>query len=264
MYERSLLLVDQWVILAAVLLMLAAASEVGFHLGRRSQALIGDKTKSQIGAVEAAILGILGLLLAFTMSMAVTRFEARKQAVLEEANAIGTAYLRARLLAPPEGPEIAGRLRHYLDVRVDYVRAAFVPGQLAAKRMEAQRLQEEFWSQAVAAAQREPNPVKAGLLLPALNQVIDLEAASWTAFHNRVPTTVIYVNPLVALLAVLLVGYTFGLEGRRQVFSLCLLILAIGLVLTVIIDLDRSYRGLIQVGQQPLIELQQQLRATGP
>jgi hypothetical protein len=260
MRDALLFQTDQWVILLAVLAGLMAASEAGFRLGCRSQAAISDKTKSQIGTVEAAILGILGLLLAFTMSMAVSRFEVRKQAVLDEANAIGTAYLRTRLLPAPEGPEIADLLRRYLDVRVDYVHAAFVPGQLTLKRAEAARLQSQIWSRTVAYAQKDPNPAKVGLLLQSLNQVIDAEASSWTGFHNHVPETVIYVNPLVALLAVLLVGYVFGLEGRRQVFSFCLLALAIGLVLTVIIDLDRSYRGLIQVGQQPLIELQQQLR----
>ncbi len=255
---------SQWVILLVFLALLLAGSEAGFRLGRRAQSKIGESTKSQISAVEAAILVLLGLLLGFTMSMAVSRFEARKQVVLEEANAIGTAYLRTRLLPAPDGPAIADLLRQYVDVKLDYMRVGLDMGQLLAKRAQAARLQQEFWSRAVAYAQRDPSPARVGLLLQSLNQVIDMEAAHWMTFHNHVPDTVIYVNALVSLLAVLLVGYTFGLQGRRQLFSMCLLALAIAVVLLVIVDLDRSLRGIIQVSQQPLIELQQQLRAPTP
>ena len=243
---------------------LLAAGEAGFRLGRRADAGVREKAKAQVTAVEAAILGILGLLLAFTMSMAVSRFEARKQLVLDEANAIGTSYLRTQVLPAPQGAEIADLLRRYVDVRLEYLAAGHDPGELAARRSQALRLQQGFWSRAAAYAQQDPNPVKAGLLLQSLNQTIDLEAASWMAFHNHVPATVIDTDALVALLAAMLVGYGMGLEERRQVFSLCLLALAITVVLGVILDLDRPYRGFIRLSQQPMIELQQQVRSPGP
>ena len=255
---------NEYLVLLVFLAVLLAAGEAGFRLGRRADAGLREKAKSQVTAVEAALLGILGLLLGFTMSMSVTRFEARKQLVLEEANAIGTSYLRAQVLPAPQGAEIAGLLRQYLDVRLLYLDVGHDPAQLAARRAQAERLQREFWSRAAAYAQQDPNPVKAGLLLQSLNQTIDLEAASWMAFHNHVPETVIYVDALVALLAALLVGYGIGLEDRRQVFSLCLLALAITVVLAVIVDLDRPYRGFIRLSQQPMIELQQQVRSPGP
>src|SRR5260370_42210873 len=97
-----------------------AAAEAGFHLGRKSEASTPDKAKSQISAVEDGILGILALLLGFTMFMVGTRFEARKQLVLDEANAIDTSYLRTALLPAPEGSEIASLVRQYIDVRVQY------------------------------------------------------------------------------------------------------------------------------------------------
>src|ERR1700757_2761998 len=97
-----------------------AATETGFHLGRKSEGSTPDKTKSQVSTVEAGILGVLGLLLGFTMSMAVSRFEARKQLMLDEANAIGTSCLRAEVLPAPEGPEMARLLREYVTVRVQY------------------------------------------------------------------------------------------------------------------------------------------------
>ena len=95
--------------------------------------------------------------------------------------------------------------------------------------------------------------------MQSLNEVIDLSTARWAALNNHVPDTVIYVNAIVALLATTLVGYSIGLVGQRNVFSVVLLSIGITITLTVIIDLDSSRQGLITVSQQPLIDLQEQL-----
>jgi hypothetical protein len=110
-------------------------------------------------------------------------------------------------------------------------------------RSESAHLQNESWTRAVASAEKDPNPVKNGLLLQSLNQAIDQEAARRMAFQNHVPPSVIFVNGIVGILAAMLVGYTFGLNGRCQVFSMCVLGLAITLVLALIIDLDRPRSG---------------------
>jgi hypothetical protein len=94
------------------------------------------------------------------------------------------------------------------------------------------------------------------MLLQSLNEAIDLESARRIAFQNHVPESVIYVNGIVGLLAAMLVGYTFGLHGRRQIFSVCVIALAITLVLAVILDLDRPRSGFIRNSQQPMIDLQ--------
>jgi hypothetical protein len=238
---------------------LVAASEAGFRLGRKAQSKTAEKMKSQLEAIEGGILAVLALLLGFTMSMAVTRFEVRKRLVLEEANAIGTSYLRTQLLPAPEGTEIANLLREYVIVRIQYADAGGDLDRLQATREQATRLQNEFWARAVAYGQKDPSPVKAGLLLQSLNEVIDLESARWMAFQNHVPRTVIYVNYIVALFAVILVGYAFGREGRRRVFSTFVLVLAITVVLAVIVDLDQPRQGFIKGSQQPLVDLQHQL-----
>ena len=232
------------------------ATGAGFYLGRKSESSTPDKIKSQISTIEAAILGVLGLLLGFTMSMAVSRFEARKQLVLEEANAIGTSLLRTALLPAPEGPEIASLLRQYINVRVQYGIAETDVARLESLNTQTVRLQNELWARAVAYGQKDPNPVRAGLLLQSLNQAIDLESARWMALQNHVPESVLIVNGIVGLLSALLVGYAFGLYGRRQIFSMSVLALAITLVLAVIIDLDRPLSGFIRVSQQPMLDLQ--------
>jgi hypothetical protein len=251
---------NEWVIAFLLLVLMLAVNELGFRLGRHAESKTTEKTKSEISVVAGSIVGVLGLLLGFTMSMAVARFEARKELVLDEANAIGTSYLRTQLLPAPEGSEIASLLIDYVNLRVEYARPDQDFERLKTVRKQTARVQNEFWSRAVAYAQKDPNPVRAGLILQSLNQVIDFEAARWIAFLNRVPAPVIYVNGIVALLAVNIVGYAFGVSGRRQVFSAFLLALAISVVLAVILDLDRPRRGFIQVSQQPMIDLQDQLR----
>ncbi len=247
------------IIQCALFALMLATTEVGFRLGSKIEASTPADTKSQISTVEAAVLGVLALLLGFTMSMAVSRFDVRRQLLLDEANAIRTSSLRAQLLPAPEGPEIAGLLRQYVSVRVQYGTAGNDLARLDSLKTQAAHLQKEFWTRAVTYAKREPNEVKAGSLLQSLNRAIDLEAARWMALQNRVPDSVIYVNAVVSLLAVLLVGYTFGLNGPRNILSMCVLALSITLVLAVIIDLDRPRSGFVRSSQQPMIDLLNQL-----
>jgi len=244
------------IIQSAFFALMLSAIEVGFRLGHRSEANTPENTKSQISTVVAAILGVLGLLLGFTMSMAVSRFEVRKQLVLDEANAIHASYLRAQLLPAPEGLEIASLLRQYVNVRVLYGTAGNDLARLNALNMQTAHLQTELWTRAANYAQLDPNPVRAGLLLQSLNRAIDLEAARRMAFQNHVPESVIYVNAVVGLLAAMLVGYVFGVNGRRNIFSMCMLALAMALVFAVIIDLDRPRSAFIRGSQQPMIDLQ--------
>ena len=257
----SLYSANSWVIHAVFLLLMFGGIETGFRLGRRAASSSGSRAAAQISVVEASLVGVLGLLLGFTMSMAISAFEARKHLVLEEANAIEGAFLRSQLLPSTERNAIASLLTDYLKNRTEFGTADDDPVKLQAMREHGRRLQSEFWGQAVSYAKKEQNPVLASLLLQSLNRVIDVEAARWMAFNNHVPAEVLYLNAIVSLSTVTLVGYAFGMEGIRHIFSLFLLGLAITVVLGVIVDLDRPRRGFVRVSQQPMIDLQRQLCA---
>jgi hypothetical protein len=207
--------------------------------------------------LESAILGVLGLLMGFTMSMAVARYDLRRRLVIDEANAIGTTFLRSKLMPASESAEFAGLLRQYVDVRVAYA-ARTKLNELFEARVQDGRLQRQLWLQAAAFAVRERS-VNASLLLQSLNQSIDLEATRWASFWGRVPPSVICINMLIAMLAAALLGYGFGLIGKRHILSIVLLAFSITGVLSVIVDLDRPWQGLIIVSQQPMIDLQKQL-----
>jgi len=168
--------------------------------------------------------------------------------------------LLTQLLPLEEGREIADLLRAYTNVRIGGEDGRGYE-QITAAREESGRLQESFWRRAVAYSQKDPNPVPSGLLLQSLKEVIQLDAARLMAFQDQVPAAVIYAIAVVGLLAVMVVGYTFGLSGLRQPFSICMLSLAITLVLAIIVDVDRPREGFIHISQQPLLDLQKQLHS---
>jgi CDP-diglyceride synthetase len=114
--------VDQWLIAFMMMVLLLLSTEFGFRTGRKLRTGIEEGAKSQVSTISGAIIGVLALLLGFTFAMALARYERRKQLVLEESNAIGTAYLRSRLLPEPAGTEVAGLLRSYVGAGLDFYR----------------------------------------------------------------------------------------------------------------------------------------------
>lgn len=242
--------------------MLLVAGEVGFQLGRATGQEMDAMGKSQLPSIQAALLGLLALLLGFTTAMAVSRFETRQRLVVEEANAIGTAALRARLVPGAAGAAIVGLLRDYADARAESSTEDSADPTMARRRTE--ELQAGLWSQASAAAQQDPRAVTSGLLLQALNEMIDVHGARRAALRNHVPVTVMLMIGVVAMITLGAIGYGYGIGEGRHVFAILTLAVAITLVVMVILDLDRPQRGFIRVSERSLIEVQENLRAPSP
>jgi hypothetical protein len=257
--QDSLYGFELWVLAAGYLALFLLAMEIGFKAGRRVDPHTLERVSMPILTIETAILGLLGLLLGFTTSMAVSRYEERKHLVLEEANALGTSYLRTQLLAPPHDKEMQALLCRYVDARLESIKAGEDLRRITAARNQTMRLQSEFWNKVSVFAVNDPHPVPASLLLQSINQAIDMEGARWMALYNIVPRSVMIANATVALLAASLVGYSFGLAGKRQPYSMAVLSISVTIVLAVIIDLDRPRSGFIRVSQQPMIDLRTQM-----
>src|SRR5262249_35035668 len=148
--------------------------EVGRRIGVRRRAADAEGAQEGVGAIESAVFGLLGLLVAFTFSGAATRFDARRQLIVEEANDIGTAYLRIDLVPTDAQPAVRESVRRYVEARLEVYRR--MPDLAAAKEqmLKATQLQGEIWRQAVTACQASPTPPATLLLLPALNAMIDI------------------------------------------------------------------------------------------
>jgi hypothetical protein len=254
--DEILFNIDSGVIALGLLIALIAALEIGRRLGLKARPGLGDAPRSQASSLQNAIVGMLALLLAFSLSMAISRYETRRQLVLEEANAIGTIYLRAKMLPAPYASEAASLLRQYVANRLEFFDAGVNQERLRADNTQAAQLQRQLWSIATTASAQDNRAIPTGLFVQALNDTIDLQATRLAAFQNRVPETVIWLLLGVAVATIGVVGYNNGLGNRRHAFGALTLIILITIIIWVIIDLDRPRRGLIQVSQQSMVSLQ--------
>ena len=256
--------VDAEIIALFLLILLFASLELGYRLGRRARAHADDTAKSQSGTIEGAVIGVLALLLAFTLSMSIARYETRRELVLDEANAIGTTYLRAKMLPAPFETQVADLLRQYVANRLEFYNAGIDQARQQAANEQAVQLQGRLWSVAMAASAQDNRAVPTGLFVQALNDTIDLQAKRLAATRNIVPETVVLLLLGVAAATAAIVGYNSGLSNRRHVFAGITLIILIAVIVWVLIDLDRPSRGLIRVSQQSMIDLQDSLNKDIP
>jgi hypothetical protein len=221
--------------------------EVGRRIGMRRMAEETERERVGLVTVETAIYALLGLLVAFTFAGAASRFEARRALIVQEANAIGTAYLRLDLLPASAQPALRGKFRQYVEARLASYRA--LPDLEEAKRQMAlaAALQQEIWTGSLAVLGEAP-PNASLLLMPALNEMIDITTSRLVAANTHTPPVILTALAVLALFCSVLAGY--GLAGGKP-FSMVLHMVGFALVLTltiyVILDLDHPRVGLIRV-----------------
>lgn len=172
-----------WALFVVTILVILLSTEVGFrsaHLvGRRSEI----EQKWPLNEIEAATLSLLAFMLAFTFSLAASRFDTRKSLVMDEANALGTTYLRAGILPEPDRTKIRSLLREYLEIRLHAFQSANVGEGIARSGL----LQDRLWSEAAVAGEKNPGSIVVGLFITSLNEVIDLHTKRLTQDRNRMP-----------------------------------------------------------------------------
>ncbi len=227
-----------------------AAGEVGRLLSARTVGRGGD----DVSTLESAILGLLALLISFTFAMALSRFEARRDAVLAEANAIGTTALRARLLPAPHNVAINKLLQEYVRIRLDITQRVPSSTELNAAIKRSNEIQEALWQQTKLVVAKDSGMVPTGLFIQTLNEMIDNQEKRLEALRNRVPNTVLMALYGVAIVAGALAGYANGLEARRVRLPVYVTGLLIASVILLIEDLDRPNAGFVNTSQQPMTD----------
>jgi len=244
------------VIFLITTLMLFTAAEIGFYLGKWRKRRSKDEERGQTGALMGAALGMLAFLLAFTFGMAGSIHNARKSVLLEEANAIGTAYLRAHIIPEPFSSKIKGLLQEYVGVRLKGAQSR-TTDQFQQAIARSEELHNELWALSVSLAKENSGSIFAGLFVDSLNKVIDLHSKRITAaLRNRIPISIGITLVFVAILTMILMGYQAGLTGIRTLVARFALILAFASVMLLITDLDRPGKTMIKVSQQAMIDLQ--------
>jgi hypothetical protein len=229
--------------------------EAGFRLGRWWQDRIPGEQEGPTGMLVGSILALLAFLLAVTMGMAADRFDARRAIVLAEANAIGTTYLRAGYLPEPASSETRQLLREYVPLRIVVTDSTDIAADIASSVA----ILDQLWVIAEDQARTTDQGDLVALYIESLNETIDLHETRITAGSARVPETIVLLLIGGSALTLVMVGYSAGLTKRRSLLSAVVLVIALGAVITIVVDLDRPREGFIQVSQRPLIDLQLQI-----
>src|SRR4029077_55994 len=255
------------VILAGTIFAVALAAgvlvlrEIGRRIGVRQLAEEGETASKGLGAIEGAIFGLLGLILAFSFSGALTRFDARRHLVVEEANDIGTAWLRVALLPADAQPPMRDLFRRYLDSRIEVYRK--VPDMEAVKAEQARsaKLQSEIWVLAVSSTREVGTAQAPMLLLPALNAMFDITTTRTEAARVPPPLMIFGMLGALTLACSLFAGYDMAIRRRLNVLHSVAFAVVLSVTAYVIIDLEYPRLGFIQISDsdQVLVDLRKSM-----
>jgi hypothetical protein len=251
--QRHLLdYLPMWTIYPLTIGLCLLAVEAGFWFGKYWKRVHPDEAKADIDTILGATLGLWAFLLAFLVGMATTRFDERRSLVLQEANSIGTTFLRAGYLPEPYANKSRELLREYANFRVKL--NSMEGFTKAADR--ATYFHSELWNLAQEMAKTTPSNPIYSIYITSLNETIDLHTlrvASLTT--SRVPYTIYISMYIIGVLALLMLGFNNGIKGKRNWIVCIALILVFSTIMLLVIDLDRPWGGFLKVSQQPMIDL---------
>jgi hypothetical protein len=247
------------VVSAAVFVGTLVSLEAGFRWGRRDNER-NTLSHEGIGAVEASAFGLLGLLLAFSFAGATARLEAKRELIVAEANAIGTAYRRVDLLPLDAQPSIRQEFKRLIEARLGAYESRFDPARADRDLSEMSETQDRIWSQAVAAAASTKEA--AILVLPPINEMIDVGTARAVALQVHLPVLILGLLVGAAISSGLLAGFAMAKRRILSWFHAVAYAALLALTVYTVIDLDHPRFGLINIeaAYQPLVELRQAIR----
>jgi hypothetical protein len=244
-----------WGLFAAILVVVLLSVEIGYRVGKYRELQVQEK-ETPVGEMVGATLGLLAFVLAFTFGLAATRFDTRRELVVEEANAIGTTYLRAGML-PERRDDVRALLRDYVDVRLEAVK----PGRLEEGVARSENIQNRLWELTTSIAEKNPHSIVVGLYIQSLNEVIDVHAKRLKAgVRNRIPGVIWIALFGISVLSFTAMGYHSGLTGTVRSPAILAVSFTFSVVIFLIADLDRPQEGFLTVSQEPLTDLRQSMK----
>lgn len=243
-----------WLVPLLFLGLLAGTAELGYLFGLRRRHDWPDADAGGGGLVHNATLALLGLMLAFTYSFTVGHYEVRKQAVISEANAIGTAFLRAGLEKEKGGGELRQALLVYARTRV-FDHHTFGTHAEAEKHIgDSLAAQAHLWPALEKVLQAGPRGPMEVNLMASVNDVIDMHTKRLAAAFDYLPSFVIVLLLLLAMISMAMTGYVAGLSGRQCRWRMMCFTLVLTAALYLIADFDRSLQGMIRISQKPMTD----------
>ena len=251
-----------WGMFASILAVIMVAVEVGYLLGKFRRDRPAREKEASVSAMVGATLGLLAFMLAFTFGLAASRFDARRLALVDESNAVATAYLRAGLVPEPHRTEIRKLLSEYVDIRLSVLQPGGNAEQAVRKSNE---LHNRLWAHAETLVEKNPQSRVVGQFISALNDVFDIHAKRvMLATRNHIPEIIWVALYLIAILAMGQLGYHTALSGSSRSPVILTMALAFSIVIVLIADLDRPHEGLLKVSQQEMVDVKNMMLEMKP
>jgi hypothetical protein len=243
-----------WLLLILLIAVVAGATAIGLLVAKAVRGT-SEELREPFSVMQAALLGFMGLVLAFGLSLAVGRYETRRAAVVDESNAIGTAYLRAQTIAEPERSQSLTLLKRFTDTSIRISRTT--PGSAAQTEVvtASGQIQRQLWALAGQSLNQAPTDSAPRLYVDSLNTMFDSQSSRIAALGNRVPTPVLVLEVAGAAIAMAALALHLGTLGGRGVFTVTIAAGLVIVILLVTFDLDRPTRGLIRVPAAPLTQV---------
>ena len=236
--------------------------EAGRRIGLRKRALDPEGATAGLGAIEGAVFGLMGLLLAFTFSGAASRFDARRQLIVTESNAVGTAYLRLDLLPASAQPKLREDFRHYVDARIEFYRRLPDDKAAAPEMTRAADLQQQIWAEAVAATKDATSAAIPSLVLTSINDMIDVTSTRGMAARIHPPAIVFVMLVVLVLSSSLLAGYSMSAGKLRSRLHMIGFAVIMSVAVYMILDIEFPRAGFVRVdsADQFLVELRNSMK----
>jgi hypothetical protein len=246
-----------WAFFVGTILGVFASIELGYLLGQHMHRRSEDEKESPVSAIAGTVLGLLAFILAFTFGIVFNRYDARKELVKQEANAIGTAWLRSDFLPEADRAEAKALFKEYLEKSLAFVQGSDVsPERARTVISETQQLLNRLWEMAVANARKDMNSDVAALYIESINEVIDLRALRIAVGRQaRMPAFIWVMLFSLTCLGMMSVGYQTGIAGSKRSMVRPILAVAFALVIALIAALDRPDSGVIRVSHQSQLDL---------
>ena len=257
-FDLTFYLIDHWLITLVMFAVLVVASEIGYRAGTRKRGM-PESDRSLMSGTGAAMLGMLGLLLGFTLAMAIGRWDERRDIIVHESNAIGTLSLRAGLLEEPVRDELRETLREYTETRIVLGGSRDDLETWRAARVKSEMLHAQIWSAIERANSPGLSPAILSSLITAANELIDIHEMRLASIENYLPVSLLLLLLGVAAVATSFLAWSFGAGTHGNRKAILMLGLLIAAVLLLIMDLNRPQRGMIDVGVETLERVQKSM-----
>lgn len=245
-------LIDIWAIVLVIAAIIMICGELGFRIGAGTKSNLHE---SPYGVLQAAIFGLLALLIAFSFSLGLARYDARREAIVSEADAIRVVVRRSELLDQKHAALMRGYLSQYVDARIAFAREETDSRIQSGALNRSAALQGQMWNVAVEQAESYKKPIVLRLFVDALDNMFDAADRVEAIMTAHIPDAVIYVLVIVIAFASVLLGIGFGRTERRGTVAIVFFAVVLATVVGANIDLDRPQRGFIRVSLDPLLSV---------